>query len=80
MIMEDSSTAREAETDQSDSQTEARTVETRTGAGRETDMMRKREHETENLAETRKGYRQGMWLQQRQAVHNNAAAQQAIQY
>jgi hypothetical protein len=66
MILE--ATAREAETDQAANQTEAKAVETRTGAGRETDtttaietagreedIMRKREHETENFAETAKG-------------------------
>ena len=40
-----------AETDQTDRQTEAKT-ETRRGAGREEDVMRKREPATENLAET----------------------------
>ena len=43
----------EAETDQTDRQKEVMT-ETRSGAGREKDIMRKGEPETENLAETAK--------------------------
>ena len=54
MIREASATAREAETVQAASQTEAKAVEAKTGAGREEDVMRKREPETENLAETAK--------------------------
>ena len=42
-----------SETDQTDRQTEAKT-DMRRGSGREEDIMRKREPETENLAETAK--------------------------
>ena len=56
-----SATAREAETDQAASLTEAKAVETRTTVGREIDTTGPRQL-------------------QRQAVHANAAAQQAFQH
>jgi hypothetical protein len=52
-----SATAREAETDQAASLTEAKVVKTRTGAGKEENIKRKREQEPENLAETAKEIR-----------------------
>jgi hypothetical protein len=52
MILEASATAREAETDQAASRTEAKAVGTRTGAGRETDTTRAIETETDKVAET----------------------------
>ncbi len=55
MVRQASATAREAETDQAASQTEARAVETRTGAGRETDSTTAIETETTKVAETGTG-------------------------
>ncbi len=55
VIREASATARKAETDQAASQTEAKAVETRTGAGRETDTTTAIETETANVAETATG-------------------------
>ena len=52
MILEASATVREAEMDQAASRTEANEVETRTGAGRETDTTRAMETETDKVAET----------------------------
>ena len=51
MILEASATAREAETDQAASRTEAKAVGTRTGARRETDTTRAIETETDKVAE-----------------------------
>ena len=55
MIREASATARKAETDQAASQTEAKAVETRTGAGRQTDTSTAIGTETANVAETATG-------------------------
>ena len=52
MILEASATGREAERDQAASRTEAKEVETRTGAGRETDTKSAIETETDKVAET----------------------------
>jgi hypothetical protein len=55
MILEASATAREAETDQAASPTEDKAVETRTGAGRDTDTTTAMETEEANVAETATG-------------------------
>ena len=55
MFREASATAREVEMDQAASQTEAKAVETRTGAGSDTDIPTAIETVTANVAETATG-------------------------